>query len=82
MAHAYGGVQPGQKVLIGIGRGYDPGVADAIAGALHQWHLTANACDVFEFSLSNFLLAREDPARAAHAEFRRRTGCTPVTTPS
>jgi 4,5-dihydroxyphthalate decarboxylase len=34
------------------------------ATPLHQWHLTANACDVFEFSLSNFLIAREDPARA------------------
>lgn len=34
------------------------------AAPLHQWHLTANACDVFEFSLSNFLIAREDPARA------------------
>ncbi|HEV7649726.1 MAG TPA: hypothetical protein VGP26_16390 [Actinophytocola sp.] len=34
------------------------------ATSLHQWHLTANACDVFEFSLSNLLIAREDPARA------------------
>jgi 4,5-dihydroxyphthalate decarboxylase len=34
------------------------------AAPLHQWHLTANACDVFEFSLSNFLISREDPARA------------------
>lgn len=32
----YGGVQPGQNVLIGIDRGYDPEVANAVAKALRH----------------------------------------------
>ena len=28
------------------------------AAQLHQWHLQENACDVFEFSISNFLITK------------------------
>jgi 4,5-dihydroxyphthalate decarboxylase len=32
------------------------------AGELHQIHLTENACDVFEFSLCNFMIVRDQPS--------------------
>ncbi len=34
------------------------------AATLHLWHLTENACDVFEFSISNFLITKDKPERA------------------
>jgi 4,5-dihydroxyphthalate decarboxylase len=34
------------------------------AANLHLWHLTENACDVFEFSMSNFLITKDKPERS------------------
>jgi 4,5-dihydroxyphthalate decarboxylase len=34
------------------------------AAQLHLWHLTENACDVFEFSISNFLITKDKPERS------------------
>ena len=38
------------------------------AGKLHLWHQTENACDVFEFSLSNLLITKDRPERS-HLEW-------------
>jgi 4,5-dihydroxyphthalate decarboxylase len=34
------------------------------AATLHLWHLTENACDIFEFSMSNLLITKDKPERA------------------
>jgi 4,5-dihydroxyphthalate decarboxylase len=34
------------------------------AAQLHQWHLTENACDVFEFSISNYIITKDKPERS------------------
>lgn len=44
--------------------GYEFDVQMGHAADLHLWHLTENACDVFEFSLSNFLVTKDKPERA------------------
>ena len=31
------------------------------AAELHLWHLTQNACDVFEMSISNYIITRARP---------------------
>jgi 4,5-dihydroxyphthalate decarboxylase len=44
--------------------GYDCDWNIGHAAQLHLWHLTENACDVFEFSMSNLLITKDKPERA------------------
>ena len=43
--------------------GYDCDWHIGHASRLHQWHLQEHACDIFEFSISNFLITKDRPER-------------------
>lgn len=53
-------IQPLVEGLVPL-EGYDLIWNHGPAGRLHQWHLTENACDLFEFSLANLLITRGSP---------------------
>jgi 4,5-dihydroxyphthalate decarboxylase len=40
------------------------------AAQLHQWHLPENACDVFEFSISNYLITKDKITRGERTHLR------------
>ncbi|HLH21236.1 MAG TPA: hypothetical protein VK066_01840 [Chloroflexota bacterium] len=40
------------------------------AAQLHQWHLQENACDVFEFSISNYLITKDKIAQGERTHLR------------